>query len=106
MRYTGTAYDLSGGEVFVSPVTDAVLTRNRISIDWDESGDRGHLQAELTEQTHFRGDYTYIAPDLGGTFDLRRYTSGDGVILFGTWKNTQQGWDGLWLFVLWPTEAQ
>jgi len=103
MKYTGKAYDLCADQVTEYSV-QAALTQHHIAIDWVEDGEPGHLDAEVADHVYFRGYYGYPAADPNRSFELRRYSSDGGVILFGTWRTRQEGWSGNWLFVLWPAD--
>jgi hypothetical protein len=103
MKYTGMSYEWCGDEVWERSINGAILTANRISIGWEEDGEQGHLKADVVDHAYFRGYYGYPQPDPNLTFDLRKYESGDRVILFGTWTDRGEPQQGKWLFVLWPT---
>jgi hypothetical protein len=81
-------------------ITGAAISDNRISIDWNEEGERGHLEADSADGVHFRGSYGYTQPDPDYSFELRRFTSGQDVLLFGTWFNRKSGEEGGWVLLL------
>jgi hypothetical protein len=85
---TGEGYEITG----------AVISDNRISIDWTEGGDDGHLEASSTDG-RFRGTFGYKKSGPEGTFELRRFMSGQVVLLFGTWLNPS-GREGGWAFLI------
>lgn len=76
----------------------AVLEPNRIVLDWDQMPANGHLEAESKDGLFFTGQWGM--PEL---FDFRgleltRYQSGDKVLFFGKWWNSNSGDEGGWLF--------
>jgi len=98
MSRKGSIIDWKGTESRYE-ITGAVISDNRISIDWVEGGEAGHLEANSTDGSYFRGNFGYTKPDPANSFELRRFTSGQDVLLFGTWLN-QSGDEGGWVFLL------
>ena len=93
-----TDYD-GRGDVFV--VSDAVITDQKLSADWDEAGECGHLEATSTDGIMFTGHYGYPSLDLRRSTLLKRYRSADGDTLFiGPWQNANNGREGTWFIVL------
>jgi hypothetical protein len=67
VKYKGVIYDC------LEPaynITDAVIAKKRISIDWIEDGEPGHLEATSSDGIHFRGNYGYPRPEPTYVFDL------------------------------------
>ncbi len=91
------------GEEFESDA-EAVLEKNRISVDWHEDDERGHLEATSTDGVSFRGEYGYSRPQSSRHFELKKYSAGMEVLLFGRWWNEEDGNEGRWLFVLNPNQ--
>ncbi len=102
MKYTGFMY-FTGYVLEDGIVTDAVLTANRLGIDWREDGYVGHLSAETIESNFFRGTAEY-KPGSWGAYqsELRLFRSEKDVLLFGTWRSNISGEEGRWTFVLTP----
>jgi hypothetical protein len=101
MKYTGQMFYWDGKEV-TKIVTEAVITQDRVAIDWDEGEHLGHLEAKSTDGIHFSGHYGYPV-----TYDVYRceftlYKAEDEVLLYGTWYEANAGWEGVWLFKLSP----
>jgi hypothetical protein len=99
-KYTGHSFDFD-----VSPleVTEAVIQKNRISIDWIEEGKPGHLEATSDDGMVFRGNYGYTRPNPDYHFELRLYRAANGdPLLFGRWWRTDEPEGGCWLFRLSP----
>jgi hypothetical protein len=82
-------------------VTDAVISRNRISVDWREDGDDYHLEASAPDGFCFRGDYADRGQASRGQFELKLYRGGDEVLLRGSWSEPAVG-KGDWTFLLTP----
>jgi len=100
-RYTGHSFDF---EVSPSEVTVAVIQKDRISIDFIEDGETGHLEATYdAADSLYRGNYGYPRPDTNYRAELRLYiaTNGDGL-LFGRWWWADGTATGYWLFRLSP----
>jgi hypothetical protein len=114
--WTGTAtrHATTGGEVsdgrspfcaLVPPeggeyeITDAVIADRRISVDWIEGGEAAHLEAKSKDGIHFRGNFGYTKADPACSFELRRFTSAQDVLLLGSWIN-MRGEEGGWLFLI------
>jgi hypothetical protein len=102
MKYKGFMY-YTGHVQADGTITDAVVTANRLAIDWHEGGYVGHLVAETTDGMLFRGTMSY-QPASGGShqYELRLYRSDKDVLLFGTWLDVSSGEEGRWTFVLTP----
>jgi hypothetical protein len=99
-KYIGHSFDFD-----VSPleVTSAEILKVRISVDWLEDGERGHLEATSADDMVYRGNYGYTKPNPDYHFELRLYraTNGD-PLLFGRWWRTDEPEGGSWLFRLSP----
>jgi hypothetical protein len=85
-------------------VTQAVLSKTKLSLDYEEGGCTGHLDAKSTKGDLFEGKYTYSGLQGVGQFSFRLYRSGERVLLFGTWNWPPSGVDGTWVVVLDPLE--
>jgi len=103
MKLSGVIRDF-GTEGEEYDVREAVVTKDRISIDWNEGGETGHLEATSDDGVTFRGVYGYPHPDRWRSFHLVRYTAGNRVLLYGTWRNDAGNNTGHWLFALSPDE--
>ena len=103
MKYKGFMYCYGNSEPY-GTVTDAVLTRSRISIDWEDPEGGGHLEAGASESDQYEGVYTVPGVRPTGRFDLKCYMAGDEVLLFGTWSWPATKDEGSWAFLLSPRE--
>lgn len=91
------------GREIQKTVKEAIITPDRIAIDWGEGEHLGHLEATSTDRCHFSGHYGYPV-----IYDIYRceftlYKAEEEVLLYGTWYETNRGWEGKWLFTLTPT---
>lgn len=84
-------------------VTDAVFHSNRLSVDWVEEGEAGHLEVSSADGVTFRGHFGYPQPDpfRHAEFVLGRTASGE-LIFVGRWRNTEKETSGGWVFRLTP----
>lgn len=99
-KFTGHSFDFD-----VSPleVTDALIEKNHISIDWIEEGERGHLEATSEDGEVYTGTYGYPQPDPYYHVELRLYSAASGDrLLFGRWRWADESARGCWLFRLSP----
>ncbi|HVS35176.1 MAG TPA: hypothetical protein VMS17_06305 [Gemmataceae bacterium] len=87
-------------------VTQAALTKSTLSLVWEEDGDKGQLDAKVTEEDLFEGQFSYMHSPGVGQFLFRLYRSGSRVLLFGTWYWPPQQEEGAWVIVLDPVEEQ
>ena len=99
MKYQGNSFSLAPSH----RVTDAVITKERISLDWEEAGASGHLEASSTDGVRFKGTYGYRQPLPSRHIELTLFKSeGSGLALVCHWWNTENGNEGDWLFQLRP----
>lgn len=87
-----------------SSVTEAILTKAKLSLDFEEDGYEGHLDAQSTTEDLFEGKYSFTGLQGVGQTSFRLYRSGQRVLLFGTWYWPPTGEDGTWVIVLDPLE--
>jgi hypothetical protein len=100
MRYTGQSYECEPTYL----VTDSVLTDNRISLDWDENGVVGHLEATSADGQTFAGTFGYPQLDPSSRVTFTRYRSKEGaVVLIGHWTYLGGAEEGDWVIRLEPT---
>ena len=100
LKYTGSMYYPAGVIGEDCKITEAIISQNRISIDWPEEGNRGHLEASSTDGINFRGNYGYPVPSKDLVFELKRYDANKEILFFGTWHERDVGDQGIWIIVL------
>jgi hypothetical protein len=106
MKYHGY-YWSSGYKDPDGRVTEAVLTKTKLSLDYEEDGHKGHLEARPTDRDFFQGEYSYSSGWRGvGQSSFRLFRSGERVLLFGTWNWPPTGDEGTWVIVLDPLEEK
>jgi hypothetical protein len=100
-KLTGIIYDVDLSE-YDSKIDEAVVTRNRIAIDWEEDGETLHLLAQSKDGgCSYVGNYGSPQPNKNWVMELTRYTATDGsVILIGYWRQKDTGNEGSCLFEL------
>ncbi len=82
-------------------ITDAVVTDDRVSLDWEEANWTGHLEATSTDGQTYVGTYGYprLDSDYHVEFTLFRANAG-AKLLFGRWWGKDG--EGQWLIHLLP----
>jgi hypothetical protein len=103
MKLTGQMLYWDNGREIRKTVTEAMITADRIAIDWDEGEHLGHLDGVSTDGIHFQGHYGYPVSNDGFRCEFTLYTAKDDALLFGSWYETGAGWEGVWIFKLSPS---
>ncbi len=104
MKYVGTIfyYDVETWHTCV--VTDAIVTPDRIAIEWKQNGVGGFLLAESLDGENYQGHYGYPrlepehAAERAAAFKLHR--AGTAVLLYGTWQ--EKTYKDVWVIHLTP----
>lgn len=105
MKFTGQVFCAPGVEAnFI--VSEAIVTPQRISIDWKEGEDKAHLDATSSDGVHFQGFYGYPTRDSDLEFELTLFKNKDEYLLFGTYCHHDTGDEGCWVFRLQTPEAK
>ena len=101
MRLSGTRHDEPNWQATYR-VAEAVVTPERIALDWIEHGVRYHLLAHSKDGgLTYQGNYGMFRPEEQWTIELARYTAIDGsVILMGVWYEKDRGNEGFSMFEL------
>jgi len=101
MRFIGTRYDHLQWETS-HRVAEAIVTPERIALDWIEDGVRYHLLAYSQDGGFtYEGNYGMFRPEEQWVIELSRYTATDGsVILFANWHDKDTGNEGTSMFEL------
>jgi hypothetical protein len=101
MRLYGKRHDGPNWEASYR-VAEAVVTSERIALDWIEDGVRYHLLAHSRDGgLTYQGNYGMFRPEEQWTIELIRYTAIDGsVILMANWYEKDSGNEGYSMFEL------
>jgi len=101
MRLTGKRHDGPNWQATYR-VAEAVVTPERIALDWIEQGVRYHLLAHSRDGgLTYQGNYGMFRPEEQWTIELTRYTAIDGsVILLANWYEKDSGHEGVSMFEL------
>jgi hypothetical protein len=104
MRFGGTITDLDWDlDDYDYKVSDAILAKMRIAIDWEENGEPFHAILASTDGPHFEGHYGSPRPNSVWKLQGTKYTAGKSVLLLLKWFQTDNGPEGVSLFRLEPT---
>ena len=103
MRLTGTRHDGPNWEASYR-VAEAVVTPERIALDWIENGVRYHLLAHSEDGgLTYQGNYGMFRPEEHWVIELTCYTAVDGsAVLFANWYEKDSGNEGSSMFELKP----
>ncbi len=103
MKLTGTRYDGPNWEASYH-VAEAVVTPERIALDWIENGVRYHLLAHSRDGgLTYQGNYGMFRPEEQWVIELTRYTAADGsALLLANWYEKDSGNEGCSMFELKP----
>lgn len=103
MRLTGTRYDGPNWEAS-HRVAEAVVTPERIALDWIENGVQYHLLAHSQDGgLTYQGNYGMFSPEEQWAIELTRYTAVDGsAVLLANWYEKDSGNEGSSMFELKP----
>ena len=105
MKLAGVKFD---NVVFDSAhqVKEAVVTPDRIALDWIESGAKYHLVAYSKDGGTYHGTYGMFRPEDDWIVKITRYTAVDAsVVLFCDWHEKDTGRAGSWLCKLEPRKT-
>ena len=103
MRLTGTRQDGPNWEASYR-VAEAIVTPERIALDWIENGVRYHLLARSQDSgLTYKGNYGMFRPEEQWVIELTRYAAIDGsVVLLAYWYEKDSGNEGTSMFELKP----
>ena len=101
MRFVGSVCDYLEDW---SRVREAIVTKDRVAIDWEEDGERWHVVAHSSDGGRtYRGNYGYDRPNPNWVMELKRYRAPDGaVLLLARWWDRDSGEEAECLFRLDP----
>lgn len=87
-------------------IEEAIVTDERVAIDWTEDEEQWVLIAHSTDGTEYKGSYGIDKPEYGCEITLWRYEAKSGhVLLLGQYRDRQDGSGGWCMFELHPPEA-
>lgn len=103
MKLTGTRLDGPSWEA-THRVAEAIVTSERIALDWIEDGVCYHLLAHSQDGgLTYQGNYGMFRPEEQWIIGLTRYTAIDGsALLLANWHEKDSGNEGSSLFELEP----
>jgi len=88
-------------------VTEAIVTPERIALDWLEGGVKFHLVAHSQDcGLTYQGTYGMFRPEDDWKINITRYAAVNGsVVLFCEWHEQDTGRAGFWLCKLEPSRT-
>jgi hypothetical protein len=83
-------------------ISEAIVTRDRIAMDWEEDGTDFHLIARSNDGgATYQGNYGSPSPHQERTIELTKYVAADkAVLLLGKWYERDSGNEGWTIFEL------
>lgn len=82
------------------PLTQASLTDAKVELELERDGDTVSVAARSHDAVEYAGDYRYReGSNSNGEVRFTRYTSGNGAVLFGEWKESEAV-SGPWIVIL------
>ena len=101
-KLTGILYDDVDFNEYNYEVDEAVVTKNRIAIDWREDGIPFHFVGQSNDGGNtYVGNYGSPQPDKKWNMEISRFTAADGrVLLIARWHQTDNGREGSSAFEL------
>ncbi len=98
MRYSGRSF---GYEETGTRISDAIITENRLAIDWLEDGYPASLIVTSDDGLQYQGTFGYPAPEERYRVEFRRFNDQTGeVILIGRWWQSDMAEGGNWMLRL------
>ncbi len=87
-------------------VDEAVVTRNRISIDWKEDDLVCHVVLKSSDGGEtFAGNYGTPVPKKEWFMEAKKYTAADkSILLLSKWYQTDNGREGSCIIELFPAD--
>ncbi len=100
MRYQGKSFECSEDTV----ISEAIVTSNRLAIDYLYENSDYHLQAKSLDGLTYHGTYgdpSRVGAENLGSVQLTRYDNAEGdVVLYGEYYESDSGSQGSWLLML------
>ncbi len=72
-------------------IEQAVVSAERIALDWNQNGRACHLIAKSPNGSHFKGRYNFRRDASDCECELTLYKSAHESLLYGTWREQQSG---------------
>ena len=102
MRMVGIAYDFDEDELPVAEITEAIVTDQRIALDWKEDGENFHAALTSSDDgISYEGEFGSPRPHAGCEVKGYRYDGKAGdVVLWLSWCRDDTGFGGGWMVYL------
>jgi hypothetical protein len=99
MKYKGLLFWVED-DIDACTITDAVITKERLLLDWVQEGDPAHLDAVSADGSTYCGNFGFPSPEATLQMELHFFRGKRGAILYGIWRDTSTGEKGNYLFLL------
>ncbi len=99
MAFGGQLYIATGNQEPLT-ITEAIVTSDRIFVEWTRGEQIGHLEATSNNGVTFSGEFREPVEGRPGTCELTLYKSLHEYLLFGSWVHTPSAQRGTWAFRL------
>lgn len=102
MRLSGQMYEVEGMDEYEGDVQDAVVTNERIAMDWEEDGEALHAVLHSTDGGYsYKGTFGEPVLDPNCLMEAWRFKSLAGdELLWATWYRKDTGFGGTSFFHL------
>lgn len=96
MRVTGQWYEVDGMDEPTCDIQDAIVTKDRIALDWEENGDMFHALLHSTDGGYnYQGHFGERLLDTNCVIEAWRFRSVAGdELLWVTWHRKDTGFGG------------
>lgn len=92
MRFAGTWQEVEDLEEDAFEISEAIVTKSRIAIDWEEGGDPRHAMLHSDDGYFYRGTFGFPQLDSENKLEAWRYRSVAGdELLWIKWELGESG---------------
>jgi len=99
MAFGGHLHCIDGNQEPLT-INQALVTSDRVFIEWTVAGGIAHLEAMSVDGAKFRGEYRTPLSEAAGTCELTLFKSLHEYLLCGQWNHPASEQHGMWVFRL------
>lgn len=96
MKLNGIWFDVEGLDEYTCVISDAVVTKEKLALDWTEDGSFFHALLTSTDGgTWYFGTYGSPGPEAGCHMEAQRFDAKSGEVLLRVkWFRKDTGYEG------------